>query len=84
MLILLDLAYEPPLDIELPDYEKVGKALFELSHTYQIDDAPVAEIVIDEKDLHLPGWDLLTLPELGLCLRCCDNHQLLMEAPNRK
>ncbi|KAG6890448.1 hypothetical protein C0992_001642 [Termitomyces sp. T32_za158] len=60
----LHLAYEPPLDIELPDYTKVGKALFELSHTYMIDDIPVAEIVIDEKDLQLPGWDLLPLPEL--------------------
>ncbi|KAH0589698.1 hypothetical protein H2248_005420 [Termitomyces sp. 'cryptogamus'] len=60
----LHLALEPVVDIELPDYRELGKALFEFAHTCPIDDTPVAEIEINGKDLQLPGWDLLPIPEL--------------------
>ena len=56
------------MNIELPDYRKVGTSLFELAHTCPINDGLVAEIEIDEKSLQLPGWDLLPIQELGPCL----------------
>ncbi|KAG5643321.1 hypothetical protein DXG03_001205 [Asterophora parasitica] len=60
----LDLAYQPPLNFELPDYKEVGKALFKHAYSYHYDDTPVVEIEIKEDDIQKPGWDTLPLNEL--------------------
>ncbi|KAG6840529.1 hypothetical protein C0991_006167 [Blastosporella zonata] len=62
----LHLAFQPTWDFELPNYKEVGKALFNFAHTCLHDDTPIAEIEIDEKDVQLPGWDMLTVQELGM------------------
>ncbi|KAG6844843.1 hypothetical protein H0H87_003274 [Tephrocybe sp. NHM501043] len=60
----LYLASQPALDIELPDYKQVGKALFNFAQTCPYNDSTVAEIVVLEEDVKLPGWDMLPLQEL--------------------
>ncbi|KAG6828890.1 hypothetical protein H0H92_006396 [Tricholoma furcatifolium] len=60
----LHLPFEPVVDIELPDYKEVGKALFNFTHTCLHDESPVAEIEIQNKDIQLPGWDMIHLKEL--------------------
>ncbi|KAG6909686.1 hypothetical protein DXG01_016093 [Tephrocybe rancida] len=60
----LHLASEPAFNLGLPDYKEVGKALYNFSRTCPYDDTPVPEIEINEKDVRLPGWDMLSVKEL--------------------
>jgi hypothetical protein len=59
------LPYQPPFDFELPNYEKVGKSLWNLAHSCPADDTPLPKHEPDVSDLK-SNWDLLpTLKNLS-------------------
>ncbi|KAL0057878.1 hypothetical protein AAF712_002950 [Marasmius tenuissimus] len=61
----LDLPYQPPFDLQLPNYREVGQTLMGLSRNLALEEPqPLAEISLRTEDIRQVSWDMIPLPEL--------------------
>ncbi|TFK44093.1 hypothetical protein BDQ12DRAFT_3053 [Crucibulum laeve] len=61
----LDLAYQPPLDFDLPDYKVVGQNLRSLAFSVRYDDSSPAELDVHVDEIPPESWNLMPLPDIA-------------------
>ncbi|KIL66472.1 hypothetical protein M378DRAFT_177832 [Amanita muscaria Koide BX008] len=59
----LDLPYQPPFEFDLPDYKHVGKTLFDLAHSWPVDDSAAGLFADPVFEIDKSSWETLKLVE---------------------